>query len=88
MHWFWENAEKKERGYCSAAGLATQNMMWAEEWRTWALEQPNQRGLLDSRLLRQRRLEPFLNFPRGGLEVVARSVSGPFRSRFSTRLVE
>ena len=30
--------------------------------------------LLDSRLLRQRRLETFLNFPRGGLEVfVARS---------------
>jgi hypothetical protein len=25
--------------------------------------------LLDSRLLRQRRLETFLNFPRGGLEV-------------------
>jgi hypothetical protein len=31
MHWFWENAEKKERGYCSAAVSRTQNMMWAEE---------------------------------------------------------
>jgi hypothetical protein len=32
MHWFWENAEKKERGYCSAAVSRTQHMMWAKEW--------------------------------------------------------
>jgi len=32
MHWFWENADKKERGYCSAAVSRTQHMMWATEW--------------------------------------------------------
>ena len=32
MHWFWEDAEKKERGYCSAAVSRTQHMMWAKEW--------------------------------------------------------
>jgi hypothetical protein len=32
MHWFWEDAEKKERGYCSAAVSRTQHMMWATEW--------------------------------------------------------
>jgi hypothetical protein len=31
MHWFWEDSDKKERGYCSAAVSRTQNMMWAEE---------------------------------------------------------
>jgi hypothetical protein len=31
MHWFWENADKKERGYCSVAVSRTQNMMWASE---------------------------------------------------------
>ena len=31
MHWFWEDPEKKERGYCSAAVSRTQNMMWAKE---------------------------------------------------------
>jgi hypothetical protein len=31
MHWFWEDAEKKERGYCSAAVSRTQHMMWAKE---------------------------------------------------------
>jgi hypothetical protein len=41
--------------------------------------------LLDSRLLRQRRLETFLNFPRGGLEVCGAVYQRPFRSRFSTR---
>ena len=32
MHWFWEDPEKKERGYCSAAVSRTQHMMWATEW--------------------------------------------------------
>ena len=32
MHWFWEDAEKKQRGYCSAAVSRTQHMMWQEEW--------------------------------------------------------
>jgi hypothetical protein len=31
MHWFWENPEKKERGYCSVAVSRTQNMIWARE---------------------------------------------------------
>jgi hypothetical protein len=44
--------------------------------------------LLDSRLLRQRRLETFLNFPRGGLEVCGAVYQRPFHSRFSTRLVD
>ena len=32
MHWFWEDADKKERGYCSAAVSRTQHMMWQTEW--------------------------------------------------------
>jgi len=36
--------------------------------------------LLDSRLLRQR-LETFLNFPRGGVEVCCAVYQRPFRSR-------
>jgi hypothetical protein len=31
MHWFWEDSEKKERGYCSAA-VRPRNM-WAAEWQ-------------------------------------------------------
>jgi hypothetical protein len=31
MHWFWENADTKERGYCSVAVSRTQHMMWAKE---------------------------------------------------------
>ena len=31
MHWFWENPDTKERGYCSAAVSRTQHMMWAKE---------------------------------------------------------
>src|SRR6266702_3506476 len=79
MHWFWENAEKKERGYCSAAVSRTQNMMWAEE--------------LGDRTPRQLAARPagagtFPNFPRGGLEVCGAVCQRPFRSRFSTRLVD
>jgi hypothetical protein len=33
MHWFWEDADKKERGYCSAAVSRTQSMMWDRELR-------------------------------------------------------
>ena len=32
IHWFWEDADKKERGYCSAAVSRTQHMMWQAEW--------------------------------------------------------
>jgi len=32
MHWFWEDSDKKERGYCSAAVSRTQHMMWQREW--------------------------------------------------------
>jgi hypothetical protein len=31
MHWFWEDPEKRERGYCSVAVSRTQNMIWARE---------------------------------------------------------
>ena len=31
MHWFWEDAEKKERGYCSVAVSRTQHSMWMKE---------------------------------------------------------
>ena len=32
MHWFWEDPDKKQLGYCSAAVSRTQHMMWAAEW--------------------------------------------------------
>jgi hypothetical protein len=32
MHWFWEDADKKERGYCSAAVSRTLHMMWQTDW--------------------------------------------------------
>ena len=32
MHWFWEDPDKKDRGYCSAAVSRTQHMMWQAEW--------------------------------------------------------
>jgi hypothetical protein len=31
MYWFWEDPDKKERGYCAAAVSRTLNMMWAME---------------------------------------------------------
>jgi hypothetical protein len=31
MHWFWEDSDKKERGYCSAAVSRVQHMLWAKE---------------------------------------------------------
>jgi hypothetical protein len=31
MHWFWEDAEKKERGYCSVAVSRTQHSIWMKE---------------------------------------------------------
>jgi hypothetical protein len=32
MYWFWEDADKKERGYCSAAVSRIQSLMWAKEF--------------------------------------------------------
>ena len=32
MYWFWEDPDKKERGYCAAAVSRTQSMMWANEF--------------------------------------------------------
>jgi hypothetical protein len=32
MHWFWEDADKKERGYCSAAVSRTLHTMWQTDW--------------------------------------------------------
>jgi len=32
MHWFWEDPQKRERGYCAVAVSRTQHMMWAAEW--------------------------------------------------------
>ncbi len=31
MHWFWENPDTKERGYCAAAVSRVQHMMWSRE---------------------------------------------------------
>ena len=31
MHWFWEDPDKKERGYCAAAVSRVQHMMWSRE---------------------------------------------------------
>ena len=31
MYWFWEDPDKKERGYCSAAVSRIQLLMWAKE---------------------------------------------------------
>jgi hypothetical protein len=45
MHWFWEDSEKKERGYCSVAVSRTQNMMWAKE-----LEGQDKQGIQDPSL--------------------------------------
>ena len=32
MHWFWEDAKKKERGYCSVAVSRTQHSIWMKEF--------------------------------------------------------
>jgi hypothetical protein len=45
MHWFWENPDKKELGYCSVAVSRTQNMMWAKE-----LEEQDRQGIPDPHL--------------------------------------
>jgi len=45
MHWFWEDSDKKERGYCSAAVSRTQNMMWAKELEEGDQQAPEQRSL-------------------------------------------
>jgi hypothetical protein len=41
MHWFWEDPDKKERGYCSVAVSRTQNMMWARELEEPDKQDPN-----------------------------------------------
>jgi hypothetical protein len=40
MHWFWEDPDKRERGYCSVAVSRTQHMMWAKELEDRAPRQP------------------------------------------------
>jgi hypothetical protein len=45
MHWFWEDPDKKELGYCSVAVSRTQNMMWARE-----LEEQDRQGVPDPHL--------------------------------------
>jgi hypothetical protein len=42
MHWFWENADTKERGYCSAAVSRTQHMMWQTEWEEHQQQAPRE----------------------------------------------
>jgi hypothetical protein len=42
MHWFWEDADKKERGYCSVAVSRTQHMMWAKELDEGDIQAPRQ----------------------------------------------
>jgi hypothetical protein len=54
MHWFWENPDKKERGYCSAAVSRTQHMMWAAEWEQADKHEPEKRSFLASEELWQR----------------------------------
>ena len=39
MHWFWEDADKKERGYCSVAVSRTQHWMWQDEYEGQLEEQ-------------------------------------------------
>jgi hypothetical protein len=48
MHWFWEDPETKERGYCSAAVSRTQHMMWATEWEDHARHDPDNRSFRGS----------------------------------------
>jgi hypothetical protein len=45
MHWFREDPENKERGYCSAAVSRTQHMMWATEWEVHDEQAPGKRSL-------------------------------------------
>jgi hypothetical protein len=40
MHWFWEDPDKRERGFCSAAVSRTQHMMWENELEDRAPRQP------------------------------------------------
>ncbi len=42
MHWFWEDADKRERGYCSVAVSRTQHMMWAKELEQRDMQAPSQ----------------------------------------------
>jgi hypothetical protein len=51
MHWFWEDPETKERGYCSAAVSRTQHMMWATEWEGQDRHDPEKPSLRGSEQL-------------------------------------
>ena len=42
MHWFWEDADKRERGYCSVAVSRTQHMMWQKELEERDIQAPRQ----------------------------------------------
>ena len=42
MHWFWEEAKKKERGYCSVAVSRTQHSMWMKELEEREKQAPRQ----------------------------------------------
>jgi hypothetical protein len=54
MHWFWEDPEKKERGYCSAAVSRTQHMMWTADWEGHDRHDPEKRNLRGSQQLERR----------------------------------
>ena len=65
MHWFWEDADKKERGYCSAAVSRTQHMMWQAEWEgRHGPENQNLRRGTDSsgQMSQQKRLPPAMRY--------------------------
>ena len=42
MHWFWEDPDKRERGFCSVAVSRTQHMMWAKELEQRDIQAPSQ----------------------------------------------
>ena len=42
MHWFWEDPEKKDRGYCSVAVSRTQHSMWMKELEEREKQAPRQ----------------------------------------------
>jgi hypothetical protein len=76
MHWFWEDPETKERGYCSAAVSRTQHMMWAQEWDQHARHDPENRSFRGSEHLgRSEQAAP----PRGAIANTPRRQNNTFR---------
>jgi hypothetical protein len=65
MHWFWEDPEKKERGYCSAAVSRTQHMMWAAEWEGHDRHDPEKPSLRGSEQLGRREQAARARWPIG-----------------------